>query len=505
MTPRRHFLSSGLLVMLLCVPRLAMASTPSDQLKGVVTDPDPSIQTIDIPLPAGDDQIQTHTLKTMPLSSVPMPAAAAPGGSGQTQQLPPSSNQSQPPGQVGQTPTAAANAVNSLSQPQPSGQTLSQAPSAGPPGAQMAPPTGARGQPQFPGQAGSAIPGQAGAAAPGGTGRPVISMPASNPASDGAGAAPTPDGAKAFVKAKAMGDALKSTLQPDALPNSAAGGNLPGAPSIDQLGTGTADPAHPATPRDLLVASLGGFKSSFDLLGMKAVGGPGGAVTILGPGGRRATSQEIQRLAAQIRSDPSALLQYPNLFSAISRERFASLKSDYAAPPSGKGDVFKDVSLSEGRDLDWGRSCNEVSGDCNRHVNSKSYRQGSHVSPDDLSALWNAIHEDAAKTDGPKTMRPDELAPPSSFIERLEDAAKLKAGWLPWSGASAPAAESVSVAGPSRVAAAPGKAGGDVVPPSPATDGDHPAPRSSWLLWSAAAGVLAFALFFFWRRSEDRA
>jgi len=468
-----------------------MAAPTSNELTGVVTEPDPSIQTIDIPLPAGDDQIHDKPLQTMPLRSVPMPAADSPGGNSQTQQLPPSSSQTQPPAPVGQPPPAAANVVNSVSQPQPSGQALSQAPAGGPLGAQMAPSAGPSGQPQSSGQTGAA-------------GSPVVSMAVSNPASDGAGAAPaTPDGAKAFVKAKAMGDALKSTLQPDALSDGAPGGSLPAARSIDQLGAGASDPAHPATSRDLQVASLGGFKSSFGLLGMKAVGGPGGGVAILGPGGRPATPQEIERLKAQIRSDPSALLQYPNLFSAISRERFASLKSDYAAPPAGKGDVFKDVSLSEGRDLDWGRSCNEVSGDCNRHVNSKFYRQGSHVSPDDLSSLWSAIHEDAAKTAGPRTMRPDDLAPPSSFVGRLEDAVARAAAWLPWSSARAPAAEAAGGAGAARVAAAAGTAHRDAIPPVPAPDKNSPAPGSSWPLWSAAAGALAFILFLVRRRSQE--
>ena len=149
--------------------------------------------------------------------------------------------------------------------------------------------------------------------------------------------------------------------------------------------------------------AAGALKSLFSDSGALA-DGPGGSRA---PGAApRAASPPLsnagrEALVARIALAPTALSRFPDLFRFIAPERHALLLGDYARS-GGREERFRDVGLSGARaDLLWSRSCEAVSGECNRLAAESFYRKGEFVPPIDLDRMSKAkTDEAAATTDG---------------------------------------------------------------------------------------------------------
>lgn len=203
---------------------------------------------------------------------------------------------------------------------------------------------------------------------------------------------------RAVSKAQQLADSFKNSLHSaENVPAGAGGGETAASAAAWLPSGGTGDPAHPKTDADLRVAAQSGFKASFAAAGLKAGIGPNGSFLLLDAQGRPASDAERERLRRQIASDPEALLRYPDLFATIPRERYTQLKSDFETRPERRDSLFKDIGLTERkRDFDWTRTCAKISGDCNKHVKSESYKKGDLVPPDDLDSLWKDAEGQAA-------------------------------------------------------------------------------------------------------------
>lgn len=149
------------------------------------------------------------------------------------------------------------------------------------------------------------------------------------------------------------------------------------------------DSANPKTGQDLLLASMGGYKSSFAQMGLKMGRGAVGEPVVLRSDGMPASSAEVENLMKQISAEPRALQKRPDFFDVLPRGNFDSLKETYKEKPDAK--AFKHVGIPERRDFEWNQSCDMVSGGCNEYSRQSSYRKGEFVSPEDLWSISSVL------------------------------------------------------------------------------------------------------------------
>lgn len=180
---------------------------------------------------------------------------------------------------------------------------------------------------------------------------------------------------------------------------SGMGGNKGSATGHRSLG---GDSANPKTGQDLLLASMGGYKSSFAGMGLKMGRGTAGEPVVLRSDGMPASSAEVEGLMKQISSEPRALQKRPDFFDVFPRENFNSLKETYKEKPDAK--AFKHVGILERRDFEWNQSCDLVSGGCNEYSRQSSYRKGEFISPEDLWSISSVLGgKDEEETGGSST------------------------------------------------------------------------------------------------------
>ena len=254
---------------------------------------------------------------------------------------------------------------------------------------------------------------------------PPPENPGENPDDANVGASPSGDGPPGSMNGEAQREALdrsgaralRSAGQGSDFFNSQAraaesmagggpaGGRAAGNPAGSGRGGGSSgkagsalggamsgDPANPKSSGDLFAASAGGFRGSFAALGLKTGRSPSGAPAILRADGALASPSELAGLRARIQSEPAALMQRPDFFNVISRERFNSLKTSYAIRPDLGATAFKHIAMTpEQRDFTRSESCTVLSGKCNPYTRQLSYRKGEYVSPEELDEIETKI------------------------------------------------------------------------------------------------------------------
>lgn len=201
------------------------------------------------------------------------------------------------------------------------------------------------------------------------------------------------EGKRAVGRALRSADALKRGLLRDEGVAPGRTGEIPGLDANAPLKPrGSSDPSEPATPHDLMLASMSGFGGAFTSLGLKAGAAPGGEPAIFRSDGTPATAQEVSALRARIASEPKALMRQPDFFEVLPRERFEDLKREYRTQPGLRDASFRDITLTErDRDFLWSASCSKLSGDCNPHASAPSYKQGEEVPARDLGSIWEEV------------------------------------------------------------------------------------------------------------------
>lgn len=171
---------------------------------------------------------------------------------------------------------------------------------------------------------------------------------------------------------------------------SSAGSRVPG---FDGAGP-PQNLSDPATPQDLLMASMAGYRGTLRDLGLKVGTGDDGRPAILRMSGAPAGAGELQTLRERIRSEPRALLQRPDFFQVLGRSEHAELKRAYGAKPA-REQAFRHIALADDRrDFLWSGTCAKLSGDCNQKVHSGSYAKGQYVPPEDLRAVYESLDDD---------------------------------------------------------------------------------------------------------------
>jgi hypothetical protein len=124
-------------------------------------------------------------------------------------------------------------------------------------------------------------------------------------------------------------------------------------------------------------------------------GAPGGA----GAAGTRSFAANSLNPTAQAAAAfgplPHALERQPDYLNpargGIAAEQFYQLKSDYRSAPELRETDFKHIGLSkEDTDFERTQSCDNVSGDCNKH-SKKSYKRGEAVPPQELADIWKSV------------------------------------------------------------------------------------------------------------------
>lgn len=189
-------------------------------------------------------------------------------------------------------------------------------------------------------------------------------------------------GAKADAGA---GPATNAQVQGDDGGAAGVPGWSPGAPS--------GDPSDPSSLNDFVAASKTGHSPAFAKTGLKL--GANGRSIVRAADGKPATAQDLARLRQAIRSQPKALMRYPNMYKTIRPQQFDELKTSYADESTRPETVFKDVGVSEDdRDFIRTASCDRLSGDCNPEDTKSSYKRGAYVTPDDLASLWADLQEE---------------------------------------------------------------------------------------------------------------
>lgn len=235
---------------------------------------------------------------------------------------------------------------------------------------------------------------------------------------------------RAMERASGAADTLRqSLLEAEADPER-------GAP---ERGSGPSGGAGAApSVQELALAERSGYASAFRAHGLKVGAGPQGEVAIQRLDGSPASSAELSRLGAFLRSEPEALRRRPDFFTVISRGQFSELKRDYAARPELRSTAFKHMSLKEGgRDFQWAASCTPLSGDCNPVADDQPYRKGQEVSPEDLEEVWESI----AQADGEE--EDEEWEEYTEEDRRLAEAEDLAAAKLAGPGRGLPALSSL--------------------------------------------------------------
>jgi hypothetical protein len=176
-----------------------------------------------------------------------------------------------------------------------------------------------------------------------------------------------------------------------------AGGGSAGRGAAGRAGAASGrsmsgDPANPKSSGDLFMAAASGFRGSFAALGLKTGRSPSGDPAILRANGALASQVDLAGLRARIQSEPAALMLRPDFFNVISRERFNSLKSSYAARPDLGATAFKHITMTpEQRDFTRSESCTVLSDKCNPYTRQMSYRKGEYVSPEELDEIETKI------------------------------------------------------------------------------------------------------------------
>ena len=149
----------------------------------------------------------------------------------------------------------------------------------------------------------------------------------------------------------------------------------------------------PATPQDLVMAAMAGYRGTLKDLGLKVGTGDDGRPAILRMSGAPAGAGELQTLRERIRAEPRALLQRPDFFQVLGRPQHAELKQVFGVkPPEEK--AFRHIALADDRrDFLWSATCAKLSGDCNQQVLSASYSKGQYVPPEDLRAVYESLDD----------------------------------------------------------------------------------------------------------------
>jgi hypothetical protein len=155
-------------------------------------------------------------------------------------------------------------------------------------------------------------------------------------------------------------------------------------------------PASPRSAQDFLLAS-GPYKDAFKDAGLKAVIGADGRAMVVRTDGQSAGPGEIAALKTAIEREPAALMRNPSFFDpgrgGISRQDFSQLKEIYRKDQGRRAADFKDIALTpadQERDFTHSRSCDIVSGDCNKHA-KESYKKDDEVPASDLASIMDSI------------------------------------------------------------------------------------------------------------------
>lgn len=238
------------------------------------------------------------------------------------------------------------------------------------------------------------------------------------PGDDGGSTTEEDDARQAAAEGKAsrLADAMKALLpsadagaMPAGLPGgsgAAARSASPGAPATGAVappppapGTtpSSGDPANPVTAADLLLAARGPYSPALEKAGLKLSADGRGFVRL--SDGKPATPEDLERLRAGVMSMPAALARRPDFHSHVSPGHFAALQKGYreGRPAS----VYKDVGATEKeRDFVHTRSCEKMSGDCNRHAQKKAaYKKGEYVAPEDLERMYAGLRDELASSE----------------------------------------------------------------------------------------------------------
>jgi hypothetical protein len=160
----------------------------------------------------------------------------------------------------------------------------------------------------------------------------------------------------------------------------AGGGGPPPAGGASPAPAGSPAAAAPGAPGPAASAGLGG---AMEAMGLKVGRDSEGRAAVLRRDGTPATARELEL----VRADAGGVLPY-----AAHGELLAS----YSAKPELRDTDFKHVEApASEKDFRWSKSCDKVSGECNKHAGKGSYKRGDHVPPDDLADIWKSIKEAA--------------------------------------------------------------------------------------------------------------
>jgi hypothetical protein len=187
-----------------------------------------------------------------------------------------------------------------------------------------------------------------------------------------------------------------AAARPGAAGSPAAGAVAP-PPSAPAATPSSGDPANPRSAADLLLAARGPYAPALEKAGLKLSADGRGFVRL--SDGKPATAEDLERLRAGVLAMPAALARRPDFHRHVSPEHFAALQKGYreGRPPS----VYKDVGATEKeRDFVHTRSCEKMSGDCNKHAQKKAaYKKGEYVAPEDLERMYAGLAEELASSE----------------------------------------------------------------------------------------------------------
>ncbi|MBI3552171.1 MAG: hypothetical protein HY077_06610 [Elusimicrobia bacterium] len=241
--------------------------------------------------------------------------------------------------------------------------------------------------------------GFSGSSSGGGTAGAAASDLGTSNSSSNAGKAPQADGIKnAFADGKMGAGALGGG--PGGAMGDLAGGAKSGAPGS---GSGAFGPSRPPADADLL-RQAGPYSHVYQREGFKVAAGPDGRPRIVDKFGNPASAADKARLAQAIRNEPAALERNPGFFNpslgGISRDDFSNLKNIYRNDRDKHAEDFKDIALTpkgEERDFTRDKSCEIVSGACNKHA-KESYKKDDEVPASDLSSIMASIRSELSAT-----------------------------------------------------------------------------------------------------------
>ncbi len=181
-----------------------------------------------------------------------------------------------------------------------------------------------------------------------------------------------------------------------------AGALKPGAPGVATPGEFLPAPGAPAAPGPSageISSWMGPYSDLLASRGLVADRAPDGSLRFRRKDGGPATKEEIAELKAAAEREPGALSKYPQFFQAISRSDYDSLRSEFSKNPDRP--QFKDVGMTKDQrqDLVWSKSCDKLSGDCNKHAEEASYKKNDFVKPGSARMMWKSLLEAAGYGD----------------------------------------------------------------------------------------------------------